>query len=405
MEVRATPAHEVAFTIGSLRLFFAEMKTLHLYLLRQVLGTLVMTVMVFTFVLLLGNILKEVLPLLINRQASLGGLFEAVGLLIPWVLVFALPMGMMTAALLVFGRFSADQELTAARASGISLLALVTPVLILSLLLCGVSAWINLDVAPQCRMAFKNLLNDMRGKISTAALPEGRMVRQNNYMFYIGRNDGQNLHDILIYRSDTNQEIDLMIKAPWALLETMDGKMSVVLIDAQGLAFEMGKWDLLQGTKSFPLTPDNSETTTPLSDMSYRQLQGQLRDLEQTFSAGDTHKLSADDLRKQKMALETMKRDLTMPVRFQMHLKVATSFACFGFTLVGIPLGIRAHRRETNFGIAMALVLVFIYYAFVIVGQSLQARPEFAPQLIVWVPNFIFQSVGAVLLWRANKGT
>jgi lipopolysaccharide export LptBFGC system permease protein LptF len=314
-------------------------------------------------------------------------------------------MGMMTAALLVFGRFSADQELTAARSSGISLIALVTPVLILSLLLCCLSAWINLDVAPHCRMAYKNLLHEMGQKLSTAALPEGRPVKEKDYMFYIGRNDGEYLHDILVCHWDTNQEIDLYIKAPRGRLETVDGQTSVAFFDAQTFRRdESGRWDPGGFTESIAIAPNNAEITTPYSDMSFRELQGKLRDLEQAISAGDAHKLSAEELRKQKAGLETVKRDITMPVRFQMHLKVATSFACFGFTLVGIPLGIRAHRRETNFGIAMALVLVFIYYAFVIVGQSLQVRSEFAPQLIVWVPNFIFQLVGAVLLWKANKG-
>ena len=386
------------------------MKTLHLYLTRQVLATLAMTVTVFTFVLLLGNVLKEILALLVNGQATIGLVVQALGLLIPFVLVFALPMGMLTATLLVFGRFSADQELTAVRASGVSLVALVTPVLLLSAGLSCVSALINMHVAPQCRVAYKNLLFRLGLERAGSFIVEKQFMDDfPGYVVYVRKKDGATLQEVSIYKLGADGKLEESIQAASAQIISRVASNQVVL-----LLHNLHRYDLVNSRadsqEEIPLTleykpPPAPTLSTNLSDMTFSQLRQKLRDLERLgVHRKPMERASAEELREQKRRLAAMTADLTMPVRLQIHRQVAFSFGCIGFTLIGIPLGIRAHRRETSAGVAMALILSLVYYGFIIIGQALESRPEFAPHLILWLPNFVFQAVGAVLLWRANRG-
>jgi lipopolysaccharide export system permease protein len=384
------------------------MKTLHTYLTREILVTLLMTVAVFTFVLLLGNVLKEILMLLVNRRVSFAIVAEAVLLLIPFVLMFALPMGMLTATLLVFGRFSAEQELTAVRSSGISLLSLTLPIILLSLGLCGVSALLNLQIAPQCRSAYRQLLFKAGIKQPNMYLPEGQFVTDfPNCIFYVGRNDGKNLKDIMIWRFQDGTNLLMNIHAPRGDFDVdeVTRQVSIRLFEARSDSLSDGKW-MTSFQREWGIPLDLSKVNVSgkrvrINNMTFGQLQVELDNLEKRVASSTLFQAARDDKAR---GIRRQWQELTLPVRVQMNRQVAFSFACFGFTLIGIPLGIRVHRRETNVGFAIALGLVMIYYCFLIAGGALATRPACWPHLIVWLPNLIFQTVGAVLLWRANRG-
>jgi lipopolysaccharide export system permease protein len=390
-----------------------HVKTLHNYLTRQVLASLFLTVAVFTFVLLIGNVLREILPALIGGHARLDTIIQAVGLLIPWVWVFALPMGLLTAMLLVFGRFSADQELTAARASGISLLSLITPVLLLSLLCCGTSAWINLQLGPQCRVAYVNLFFKLSGELmNSTQLPEGQFIRDfPGFIFYAEKNRGGKLEDVMVFVLDKNEtNVTTTVRAPRGTIDVdVPNKQFILhLFDPRSVTTGATVTITSGHDAIYTLSMTNSiagKTFKPgISDMTFWQLRDELADLDKKLGLPPAAATNSIERLTQLKLAQQQRKDLTEPIRVEMNRQIAFSFACFGFTLVGIPLGIRVHRRETNIGVAIALVLVFIYYAFILTAKALAARPEFAPHLIVWLPNFIFQAVGAVLLWRANRG-
>ncbi len=377
------------------------LKTLHSYLTRQVVATLVMTVAVFTFVLLLGNVLKEILTLLVNRQATLSLVGHAIALLIPYVLVFALPMGMLTATLLVFGRFSADHELTAARAGGISLLALATPVLLLGVVLSGLSGWFNLEIAPQCRVGYKDLLLRLGLQQPVGLVSENQFVKDfPGKIIYVGKVEGSTLKNVVIYELSKSSLPPGLLSEEDSAPETTNATTGVaVIITARSadlvknatnrqLTLQMHDVEVVSVKTWQPLTMEHYDHVLPipversealkLSEMTFQQL---LREYYDYKSRGVE----------------------PMPVMVQIHRQLAFSFACLSFTLIGIPLGVQTHRRETSAGIGIALLLVLVYYSFIILGQAWETRPDHFPHFILWIPNFLFQIVGAVLLWRANR--
>ena len=472
------------------------MKTLHRYLLSQVLATLLLTVAIFTAVLLMGNAMKEVLALVVKGQASLWGVTKAFALLIPFVISFSLPMGLLTAMLLVFGRFSADQELTAARAGGISLLSLVTPLILLSVLLAGLSAWINLQVAPQCRTAYKKLVYDLAKANPTALLAENTFVTEvPGHVIYIGQLSQDKadpnqwtMQNIMINRVENGELIQRTRAARGKVGYNKNTKQFLFrLLEAQ-VNVRSDKLSILFGEMNEP--EKANENTAPvkeeespewipmaggeiilpvalsdienriyrpkLSHLTFGQLQRELerhgkvtnvesngsvayafcatRDLPNAgleldilregksvgrarftgeLTLGDSNERGSE-IQETKLVLEILDGSIRSgdrfaldrtPFKVQMHRQVSFSFAAIGFTLISIPLGIRTHRRETSAGVAMALILVLLYYSFVILGQALEGKPHLYPHYVVWIPVFLFQFAGSWLLFKSNRGT
>jgi lipopolysaccharide export system permease protein len=474
------------------------MRTLHRYLLREVLATLVLTVGVFTAVLLMGNAMKEVLALVVRGQASLMGVGKAFVLLIPFVISFSLPMGLLTAMLLVFGRFSADQELTAARAGGISLVSLVAPVLLLAVGFSGLNAWINLSIAPRCRTAYKELVYDMALSNPAKLLSANTFVTEvPGYVIYIGElaqgaderhwhmkrillnriEDGELIQRTRAARGEvsydsTNKKylfrlIDAQVNVRADKLETVFGGKEPETTNAPATTNNATATNAVpepeEALNAFPDSPEwmpmaggeiilpitlaemSKQTFKPkLSYLTFSQLRremdrhGEIINVDSNGSIALVHYSTIDapapdslyqvtrhgnPVGRARITHEKTPAHLVAeitegtlhpgdrlelersPLRVQLHRQISFSFAAIGFTLVSIPLGIRAHRRETTAGIAMALVLILIYYSFIILGQALANKPQYYPHLIVWIPVFLFQTAGMWMLARANRGS
>ena len=92
-------------------------------------------------------------------------------------------------------------------------------------------------------------------------------------------------------------------------------------------------------------------------------------------------------------------------MKVQMHLQknFAMAFSVFSLAIFGVPLAIQVGRKESYANLAIALIIAMTYYFLVIAVSWLEGVPSLRPDLLVWLPNIIFQAAGFYLIQRANR--
>jgi lipopolysaccharide export system permease protein len=365
------------------------------YVWNSMISTLVVSLAIFTFVLCVGNILKDILVLLVNETFDLTAMLSLILLAMPYALSFGLPLAMLATTLLVLGRFSADSELNAARACGISLYRFVLPILSLGVLVSFISIYINSDIAPNCRHLIRKFIAEVGLAQPSVLLEEGRLISDiPGYRIFIERKDAakNEVQEIYLWILNDKGQPTQAIRA----------KRGVISADLERQKLFIQLFEVRMDTRDpdHPRDPGKIRTGVyakryPL-DIDLKYLIGDKaegRDLKQTTSWNllvEAEELKAEGIHPTPLLVEVQKR-LSMGV------------ACFAFTLVGIPLSIKAHRRETTVGILIAFVLAVAYYLLLIVAEGFKKDPHLLPELIIWTPNLIFEAVGIYLLWRESK--
>src|ERR1700751_1158953 len=123
------------------------MKLVDKFVSRELIVNILFAIAVLSLVLVIGNIFRKLLPLLVNHDVPVEYLIAFILYVFPFSLIFTVPWGLLTAILLVFGRLSADNELIALRANGVSVTRVAVPLAAIAIGCTVICLWLNVQVA------------------------------------------------------------------------------------------------------------------------------------------------------------------------------------------------------------------------------------------------------------------
>ncbi|HAS82521.1 MAG TPA: hypothetical protein DCS43_07580 [Verrucomicrobia bacterium] len=407
------------------------MKTLKNYILHAFFSTFLSTVAVFTFVLSIGGLFK--LTDLVSKGIPPGPILTVFLSGMPQALAFSIPISAVTATLLVFGRLSADSEITAMRACGVSLWQIVGWMLPVGFLLLMTCVYINSELLPRSHYASRTATAHLKVINPVDLIEEGRTIRDfDGLSLYVERKRGDVLEGVRIF--DQREEgFTREIKAERGIVSMPTNSNDVVLslevVTIDPFSFERpGKADAARWTvrvadarrNVFYRQRDKDLTLAELylgakalrQDM--HSLRLEVARLDEEAAALNRHRPETETNQVVELPRKSKsrRRDIDqrmveqnvrlMKMMVEFHKRLALSGASFAFVVLGIPLGIRSHRKESSIGVAVSLVAVFVFYMFVLLAEQLATRPEFRPDLLCWIPVVTALLMGAWMIRRLH---
>ena len=364
-------------------------KTAYRYIFKETLPIFLIGLAIFTMILLMDKILK-LIELLLNSSGSVTKSLMLFVFICPSFLIFTIPAAVLLAILLTFGRLSGDSEITAFKASGMSLYQLFVPSFVFSLLACLLTSFLVFYGLPWGNRGFRATLYMIAQSKADVEIKE-RVFNDvfKGFVVYVDKVpiQGKKMEGILIY-DDRDKEKPNTIFAREGFLATNPKSQEIILRLSNG---EIHRFE----AKANTFQKAQFETYDLRLELAkaFEALEKKLKE----------HEMSIQEIRKKIEEIKANGGDPTAE-KVELHKRYAIPFACIVFGLIGVPLGIQPRRSGRSYGFIFSILILLAYYVSLVAFEVLAVRRTIPPFLAGWAPNLLFVSLGAYLLIKtANE--
>ncbi len=370
------------------------MKTLERYVFGSFLSSFFLAFLVLSFVLTIGLLVQIVGYIIDGMPASLVGEFAMVRF--PETLQWTIPLALLVSSVLVFSRLSADSEIAAMRACGVNLLSVMKYPAVFALGCSLLGMWVNNEIVPRGHEIRRRLTSRISVGNAIELIEPGIWISDfPGFRIYAASQNGNEFFDV---------EVEDRISIPGTAV-TYRAEKVIVTGEGSDITFE-----LTNATRT-PIDESNPGTATAksytqnikLKDVKYSKKDKDFRFFEMLDELAEERaaiaKAKAEGGEDAKKRVRDMRRGLSKTkVEFSKRFVFALASLCF--VLVGVPLGIRAQRKESTVGMAISLAIALGYYLFVMLMLSCQKNYHIHPEVLIFLPVGVSLALAAWFVKR-----
>ena len=367
------------------------MKTIQRYVFGAFLTSFLLAFLVLSFVLTIGLMVQIVGYILSGVPMELVGRFALV--CFPETMQWTIPLALLVSSVLVFSRLSADSEIAAMRACGVNLLSVIRRPILFAVAMTALGLFINNEIVPRGHEVRRNLAKRISVGSGLELLEPGRVIDDfPKVKIYFESKEGKWLRDLVVL-DYSNRGFVREITAKKALV-TGDGRD--IHLDLHDMTVEPldEKHPGMARAALFQYTVKDA-----LKDGKYKRKEKDFRFFEMlnAIEKAKAHVARAKGPTKKGTERYLAKRYLS-DIQTEFQKRWVFAFASVCFVLVGIPLGIRAQRKESSIGMAISLVVALSYYMIVILMSSLSKNFRAEPEILIWLPVVACLALAAFLV-------